>query len=306
MTTPTQHWRPVDSRIWGDEGFRRVGVETKMLWLYLLTHPNHHPPGLVLTSKGDLLDMLERTFGYEGRVEAIEEAITEGFIKGDWDAPLVLIPKALQYRVNGGGRPQSPNVITNWVRRGAAAPESPLRTEWFGYLREAAEFMGAAHLAAFEKEYAKLSPKLSVKVSPEESGIASPIREREREREGEEEEPPTPAPKVKATKRSTIPYQEIIDDLNEVCGKNFKNTEPTQKLIRSRWKDGWRVEDFKKVHRIMLQAVEDDTWYPGRGEGMRQYLRPATLYNTKFEGYLNWSASERGSGDAIDTWAGGK
>ncbi|RPJ37394.1 MAG: hypothetical protein EHM27_13330 [Deltaproteobacteria bacterium] len=78
-----------------------------------------------------------------------------------------------------------------------------------------------------------------------------------------------------------IPYEEIIGFLNEKTGKNFKaNAEESQKLIRARWKTGFRLVDFRKV-------IENMTVRWGKDPERSQYLRPITLFGTKFESYLN-------------------
>ena len=75
--------------------------------------------------------------------------------------------------------------------------------------------------------------------------------------------------------------ENIISDLNLVLGTSYKYTSlKTQELIQTRLKEGFTIEDFKTVHRKMLRA-----W--GADEKMVKYLRPITLYGTKFESYLN-------------------
>jgi len=77
----------------------------------------------------------------------------------------------------------------------------------------------------------------------------------------------------------------IVTDLNCVLGTNYKTTSTkTADLISYRINDGFTVEDFKKVHRNMLFA-----W--GADSKMVKYLRPETLYGTKFESYLNQKTS---------------
>ncbi len=80
----------------------------------------------------------------------------------------------------------------------------------------------------------------------------------------------------------TVPYQEIVADLNIRTGKNFKaKTENTQRLINGRWAEGYRLPDFVKVHEIKVSEWKDDPKY-------KKYLQPATLYAAKhFESYLN-------------------
>lgn len=78
-----------------------------------------------------------------------------------------------------------------------------------------------------------------------------------------------------------IPYREIINDLNSLLKTSYKHTTPkTRLLIRGRWNEGFRLDDFKRVHRIKYKE-----W--GEDEKMNKYLRPSTLYGTKFENYLN-------------------
>lgn len=75
-------------------------------------------------------------------------------------------------------------------------------------------------------------------------------------------------------------YKDIVDHLNEKAGTNYRaTTEKTKALIHARMAEGFTVDDFKIV--IDKKCAE---W---RGTDMEQYLRPETLFGTKFEGYLN-------------------
>ena len=74
---------------------------------------------------------------------------------------------------------------------------------------------------------------------------------------------------------------QVVDYLNQKTGKAFRSTtDKTRKLIKIRLKEGFSLEDFKKV--IDIKTAE---W--GRDPKMCEYLRPETLFGTKFEGYLN-------------------
>lgn len=80
-------------------------------------------------------------------------------------------------------------------------------------------------------------------------------------------------------------YKEIINYLNNKIGTNYKYTsKKTQTLIHARTEEGFTIEDFKTV--IDKKAAE---WL---GTDMAQYLRPETLFGTKFEGYLNQKEKE--------------
>ena len=77
-----------------------------------------------------------------------------------------------------------------------------------------------------------------------------------------------------------IPYKEIIDYLNSKTGKNYRdNVQKNRSLIKARWSEGYRLEDFKQV---IDNMVKD--W---SGTKYAKYLRPETLFGTKFDGYLN-------------------
>lgn len=81
-------------------------------------------------------------------------------------------------------------------------------------------------------------------------------------------------------KSSTV-VSEIIDYLNQKTGKHFrKSITNTTRAINARIKEGFTVDDFKSV--INKKVIE---W--GKDERMKQYLRPQTLFGTKFESYLN-------------------
>ena len=72
---------------------------------------------------------------------------------------------------------------------------------------------------------------------------------------------------------------EIVAYLNKVTGTDYKpTTKKTQQLIKARMRDGFTVADFKTV----IDKKNQDEWFVTGG-----YMRPETLFGTKFEGYLN-------------------
>lgn len=75
-------------------------------------------------------------------------------------------------------------------------------------------------------------------------------------------------------------YSLVIDYLNRKASTNYRSTtKNTQSFINARVKEGYTVEDFKKV--IDSKSKE---WL---NTDFEKYLRPATLFGTKFENYLN-------------------
>jgi uncharacterized phage protein (TIGR02220 family) len=91
---------------------------------------------------------------------------------------------------------------------------------------------------------------------------------------------PRPLPK--------IPFSDIVSFLNEKAGTAFKpGTQSTKSHIRARWAEGFRLEDFQAV-------IEHKTSEWKTDAKMSEFLRPVTLFGTKFEGYLN--AAKAGAG----------
>lgn len=81
--------------------------------------------------------------------------------------------------------------------------------------------------------------------------------------------------------KNNIMVAEIISYLNEKTGKNFKSgVAKNRDLIKARLKEGYSLEDFKKVIDIKVAEWLND-------EAMSKFLRPETLFSNKFEGYLN-------------------
>lgn len=75
-------------------------------------------------------------------------------------------------------------------------------------------------------------------------------------------------------------YKYIVDFLNGKAGTNYKHTTgKTQSLIKARINEGFTLDDFKQVITNKCNAWLHTDW--------EKYLRPETLFGTKFESYLN-------------------
>lgn len=84
--------------------------------------------------------------------------------------------------------------------------------------------------------------------------------------------------------------KEIIDFLNTQSGKNFRpTTKPTITRIKARLGEGWTVDDFFTVIEVKCGQWKGDP-------KMCAYLRPDTLFGSKFESYLNEKPTPRASG----------
>lgn len=89
------------------------------------------------------------------------------------------------------------------------------------------------------------------------------------------------------TTKEDIPISEIVGYLNERAGTRYRDSTPkTRQLIKARWNEGFRLDDFK--------AAIDAKCSEWLGTDMAKYLRPETLFGTKMEGYAN---QKRGAQD---------
>ena len=78
----------------------------------------------------------------------------------------------------------------------------------------------------------------------------------------------------------TIPYKEIIDYLNLITNSNYRSTtNKTRDLIKARYNEGFTLENFKLVIEKKYREWANTEY--------SKYLRPETLFGTKFESYLN-------------------
>lgn len=85
----------------------------------------------------------------------------------------------------------------------------------------------------------------------------------------------------------SLPYQSIVQYLNQMAGTNYRHTtKKTQQLIKARFQEGFTEDDFKIViDKKVREWVQDQRF--------SKYLRPETLFGTKFESYLNEKAGGR-------------
>lgn len=80
---------------------------------------------------------------------------------------------------------------------------------------------------------------------------------------------------------STDDIKDIVEYLNNKIGAHYKpNGKKMKELIRARMNEGYTVEDFKTVIDKKFKS-----W--GNDPKMSLYLRPSTLFSTRFAEYLN-------------------
>ena len=102
--------------------------------------------------------------------------------------------------------------------------------------------------------------------------------------EGKELHPQYSKIKETSTETSTETkniIQKVTEFLNLKAKTNFKHSTPkTQSLIQARLNEGFTYDDF-----VIVINKKTDQWL--NDAKMSGYIRPETLFGTKFEGYLN-------------------
>lgn len=82
-------------------------------------------------------------------------------------------------------------------------------------------------------------------------------------------------------------YIAIVDYLNSKAGTHYRATsKATRQHINARLAEKFTLDDFKRV--------VDNMWTEWHGTEWEQYLRPSTLFGSKFENYLNRKPQAKG------------
>lgn len=164
-------FRKVSTGMWGDKKFRALSKPPpngQSLWQWLITGPRTTQiPGIVTGS----LAVLAAEIGWsvEGFTKAFEEASSLALAKGDFEAGLILLPKACIHN-----KPASPNVIRSWRWAWKEIPECDLKIESWQTLKAFAKEWGEAWVEAFEEACPR--------------PFGNQEQEQERDQEGEQEQ----------------------------------------------------------------------------------------------------------------------
>mgnify|MGYP002621965197 CR=1 FL=1 len=94
---------------------------------------------------------------------------------------------------------------------------------------------------------------------------------------------------------------EVISYLNKTCNTPFKSsTTSTKKLIKSRIKEGFTLDDFKRVIDLKYNDWGVTPYKFSNGQMSNEFLRPSTLFGEKFESYV-YEALARESSEGLYT-----
>lgn len=246
--------------------------EDRYFMLYLLTNP--HTTQLGIYEFSVKVSAFEMGYSQEtiiGLLDRFEN--TYGVIKYSKDTKEVAIKNYLRHSIVKGGKP----VFDCLVKEESKVKDKSLVRYIMNYLRNlddinytVKEFID--YVIENEKDKDNDNDNDNERIVDESSSVDD----------------------LKEDKNKSI--HDIVDYLNLVCGTNYKDkTANTRKHISARLNEGYTFDDFALV--IDKKASE---W---KGTTMEQYLRPDTLFGTKFESYLNQRINKPKSNNERDLFA---
>lgn len=267
-------WRKVHTRFWRDPEILDMTPEDKLFYLYLLTNANTTVCGCYeLPSK---ITATELGYSLETVNQLIERFMQYGKIAYDYDTQEVLVLNWLKYNP-----PQNRAWAKKIYQRDVENIKSPrfrkaVNETANGTVEAPEQNYGTAITDSLRSNYGATTEQLRSNY-----GIDLDI-----DKDRDVDQNPM------SGKPDAWP---IIEHLNKLTGKQFRNSKASLKHLNARLRDGATPEDCRLVieHKVAEWLHSDE---------MRQYLRPVTLFRSeKFDGYLmaarDWDKRGRPSGN---------
>ena len=263
-------YQRIHSQIWTDEKFRKLSEDAKFLFIYIITCPHSNTIGVFVLPKKYIecdLDWSDKRLA-----KPFAELLHKQLILFDETDNLIAIVNHLKH---------NPIENENQAKSAAKILESLPKSSLFINIKE--YFDKPYHKPLLERLGERYAKPITIAVSLTEA-LSLSLTEKET------------VSLTEATKKKELTVNLIIDDLNSVLGTDYKLTvRKTKELINIRIKEGFTLEDFKKVHRIKFNEWNKD-------DKMSKFLRPETLYSNKFEGYLNQKEIKQEKKKRRDEW----
>lgn len=256
--------RVVDTSFWTDGKVDDFSPEDKYFMLYLLTNPFSTQLGI-----------------YEISIKQV--AFQLGY---SVDAVKVLIDRfENKYKMILYSPATNEIAIKNFLRHSIVKGGSPVRDCLIKEIRNVKNRDLIAQVFAHIKGSESLNETVKKIIAEyeEKNGSLSYSNEKENDNENDNEVSYHDTGNDTSTNRKSEyseMYKPIVNYLNEKAGTRYKHTSgKTQTCIHARLEEGFTLDDFKTV--IDKKCAD---WI---GTEWEKFLRPETLFGTKFEGYLN-------------------
>lgn len=88
-------------------------------------------------------------------------------------------------------------------------------------------------------------------------------------------------------------YATVLNEMNRILSTKYRMTDKFKTLCAARYREGFTTADFIQVVHNMHRA-----W--GNDPKMAEFLRPVTLFGTKFDAYLNRVQPELKTNNGLD------
>ncbi len=166
----TFRYRKVDAGTWGDERFKALSPDGKLLWFYLLTGPDvTSVPGLIVAGRAHLCEVFEwDAKRFDSAFKELGQVDDEGtpMAKADWSARVIWLPKAWKHN-----RPSNVATARSWLGHLSVVPGCALKREAVLVLAASLESFGEPYEVisrTIRERFANRSPvPVPVPVSPE-------------------------------------------------------------------------------------------------------------------------------------------
>lgn len=245
--------RIVDTSFWTDGKVDEFSPEDKYFMLYLLTNPFTTQLGI-----------------YEISIKQV--AFQLGY---STDAVNVLLDRfENKYNIIRFSKQTKEIAIKNFLRHSIIKGGAPVRDCLIKELKKVKDKDLIAWVFANIKSFENLNDTVKNLIAEyeEKNGVLLYCNEKNNDNENENDN--------EVSYHDTTTIRSIVDYLNQKAGTNYRyQTKTTQSKIRARLAENYTVEDFK--------IVIDKQCSKWKGTNMEDYLRPETLFGTKFESYLN-------------------
>lgn len=262
--------RIVDTSFWTDGKVDDFSPEDKYFMLYLLTNPFSTQLGIYEIS----IKQVAFQLGYSmDSVKVLIERFENKY------GMILFSPSTNEVAIK--------NFLRHSIMKGGAPVRDCLIKEMKGVKNKELIARVFAHIKGCEK--LNETVKNIIAEYEEKNGVLSYSNEKQNDNENDNENevssPDTGNDSLNDSFKASC--SEIIAYLNEKTESMYRaSNKKTQSCIRARLSEGFKVDDFKAV--IDKKCAE---WIGD--PKMEKYLRPETLFGTKFEGYLNAKTTGR-------------
>ena len=259
--------RIVDTAFWEDSKvIDKYSVEDKYFLLYLMTNPHTTQVGIYKLPKR--LISFETGYTVES-VSVILERFESKYsnIVYDYETQEIAVLNSLKYSIVKGGKPVADLLIKELSKINNDELILRVYENLMIFWERSTRDFDKTVKELFENELKKRNVPII-------------FNDNDNDNDNEESYHESYHESYDESSKNNIPYSRIIDYLNEKTDKRYKVTQKWKDLIKARWNEGQREDDFKKV-----VDVKTKQWI--ENIEMNKYLRPQTLFSNKFDEYLN-------------------